>query len=140
MYTQHSTCYAKHVDIHFVYSSKCKTKEGSNPISGLQKPVILSTLFTHEKPIHANEILAAISGAQIIQAHNRSNNFLISTISHRKMRKRCTRLNVSGIEPTVPVIEISLQPFALKWYLILKYNHPIDFLVGQLQRVNSSPA
>lgn len=56
----------KHVAIHFVYSSKCKTKEGSNLISGLQKPVILSTFFMYT-PIHANEILAAISGAQKIQ-------------------------------------------------------------------------
>lgn len=128
----------KHVAIHFVYSSKCKTKEGSNLISGLQKPVILSTFFMYT-PIHANEILAAISGAQKIQTYNRSNYFLISTISHQKMRKRCTHLNVSGIEPTAPAIEIFLQPFELKWYSIWKYNHPIDFLVGRLQRVNSSP-
>jgi hypothetical protein len=126
------------VDIHFV----CKTKDGSIPISGLEKPVILSTFFIYRREtIHANEILAAISEAQRIHTHNTSNYFLIiSKISHRKMRKCYTHLNVSGIEPTVPAIEIFLQPFETKWYPIWKYNHPIDFLVDQLERVNSSPA
>lgn len=76
----------------------------------------------------------------MIHTHNASYRFLRSTISHPRMRKSCTHLNVSGTEPTESAIEIFLLPFETKWYSIWKYKYPIDFLVDQLQRANSSPA